>query len=242
MSDGKNHAIVCANFCDLEAAFFEHAKIQPPCEVAVGVEVIQPPDLKARRREFAAQLRARVAAEVTEIFVYRRIKLRARRDEEADRGTARRERARIFGPLARVVADEFEDVHAEDSVELQSCRQVDRRALDEFVAGVAFAMLQAALRVWPDGDDALDFLQLAQVHCHLPDASADLHKVAAQPRAELADECLAVVAGLVERGKPEVAGAGDGIGGGGHRLLEEVSLTPNSLRSPPPGGAQVERN
>src|SRR5436190_19132143 len=73
VNDWEDATIEQHNRTNIEPAFFEQAKVEPPREIPDAVEVIQSHDLKTGTFEFCTKLRPRIAAEVAEVFVDGRV-------------------------------------------------------------------------------------------------------------------------------------------------------------------------
>ena len=178
VDDGKNEAVKNAHGFHIECAFLQHAKIQPPNEIADGVEIIQAVNGEAGGDNFFPQFRLGVAAEMAEVLVNRRVKLGARGNEEAEMATLGVQALMEFAEFGEVIIDVFEHVHADDGVGLERGGKIIDGALDDVVPGKVLAELFAEFGFGLDGDEAGDGRECCDFAGELADASADFHQAA----------------------------------------------------------------
>src|SRR5665213_1486830 len=81
----ENHPVKKTHCADVKRPFLQETKIEPPREVADKIVIAQFHNLKTSLLQLRPQFRFCVTPEMAKIPVNRRVNLRSRRDEQAER-------------------------------------------------------------------------------------------------------------------------------------------------------------
>src|SRR5436190_19585444 len=201
---GEDDTVEQADGGDVEDAFLQNAKVQPPGEIADRIEIIQPHDLEAGIEQLSFEFRPPVTAKVAKVFVDGCVNFRARGHEETEVAVLLGEQAAIVAQLTFVGLNVFEHIHANDCVPAALGTDRVRRPLDQRHVRQAFAK---AVQECAVGFHTHDFLN-ARLRTHhfgdLADPGADFEDVAGQDRREFFNERGAIILRFAERRELEV--------------------------------------